>query len=82
MKEFLDRFNSPTPAFWKKIRSRSLIMFGLFAALSTGNIDVNGQSLVFELPEQVQTVLNYLMTASGVVWFISNFAVDGGVKSE
>lgn len=79
-KQMLERLSMPTPAFWKRIRNRSLAMFILLGSLSAGNMEMaEGHSIAFDLPDQLATIISYISTGCAFVWFISNFAVQGTV---
>lgn len=82
MKELLERFNAPTPKFWKRIQATALSLFLLCGALSGGSIAVEGTEIALNLPEFLERLLQHITTISAVVFVVAKFAVDGTKTAE
>jgi ABC-type xylose transport system permease subunit len=67
-KEILNRLQSPTPKFFKKIRTIGLTLGAVGAAILTAPIT---------LPTALVTIAGYLATAGIVAFAISSTAKDG-----
>ena len=63
MKTLWQRLNSPTPAFWRKVRAVGIVAGGVGTALSTAPAG---------LPAWFATVGGYLTVASGVTIALSS----------
>lgn len=63
----LDRLQSPTPRFFKKLRNAGLILAAIAGGILTAPIS---------LPTVVVTAAGYIMVASGVLSAVSQVTVE------
>ena len=74
MRELWDRFHAPTPIFWKKVRTKMLIMSASLAGLGAGLMNVS------DLPEWVNLFAEYSIKIGAVapllVAFMASLTVD------
>lgn len=71
MKEFKDRWNAPTPKFWKKIQKIGIVAAGIATVIATAPVS---------LPAVVVTVGGYLAVASGAIATVAQLAVDDNTE--
>ena len=62
-----ERFNAPTPKFWKKVQRVGLILTALGAALATAPV---------ALPIAIVTAGSYAAFGGGLIAAMSQFTVD------
>lgn len=74
IKELWDRFHSPTPQFWKAIRTKMLALSAALAALG------GGLELIEGLWPWVYTVAEYMIKIGAVapllIAFVASFTVE------
>ena len=68
MNQLIDRMQSPTPKFFKKLRNIGLILATISGTLAAAPV---------ALPAVVIKVAGYLAVASGVASAVSQTAVEG-----
>ena len=62
------RWNAPTPRFWKKVQTIGLSLAGISAVILSAPVS---------LPAGIITLAGYMATAGGVVGVISQLTVEG-----
>jgi hypothetical protein len=68
MNEFINRVNSPTPKFFKKLRNIGLVLAAISTTIAAAPV---------ALPLIAVKIAGYLAVASGVVSAVSQTAVEG-----
>jgi hypothetical protein len=68
MNTIVNRIKSPTPPFWKKVRTFGLILTGVAGVLTTAPIG---------LPIAIVTIAGYLTVAGGVCAAVAQAAQTG-----
>ena len=67
MKKIMERFQEPTPRFFRKIRNMGLLLTGVSAVLTTA---------VIPLPAALITIAGYTALAGGIASAVSQAAIQ------
>lgn len=71
LEEIKNRWNAPTPKFWKKLQKIGIVAAGIATVIATAPVS---------LPAVVVTVGGYLAVASGAIATVAQLAVDDNTE--